>query len=426
MSVCGLDFGTSNSTVGVLRNNRTEMVPLEQHPVTGELQTTLPSALFFDFHSDEISFGRRAIECYTNGQFGRLMRSMKSILGSSQMDEGTQIKAHKYRFDEIIAFFLTSLKERSEQYCQQTIDSVVLGRPVHFNDYRPDLDQAAEERLMAIARSIGFRQISFQFEPIAAAYDYEQQIDSEEIALIIDMGGGTSDFTIIKLSPKQTQQPDRQQDILANHGIHVGGTDFDRHLSLASVMPEFGMYTQYKDKPGVEMPKHFYVDLATWHRIHLLYSRETIWELEDLKLRMADKRPLDRLLTLIRQKDGHRLAGLVEAAKIELSTEANTQVQLGFLQESPPLSCHINQQQLAQAIHHDLDRVFQAISETLVQANLRTNAITTIFTTGGSTALGAVDQYIHKHFPEARRVHGDLFNSVGKGLVLEAQRRYGK
>ncbi|WP_428244307.1 Hsp70 family protein [Gynuella sp.] len=424
MSLCGLDFGTSNSTIGVIQHDQAVMVPLEQHPITSNPETALPSALFFDFHSDEISFGRKAIESYTSGHFGRLLRSMKSILGSSQMEEGTQIKTRKYLFSEIIAFFLTNMKERAENFCQQDIDSVVLGRPVHFNDHNAELDRLAEEKLRSIAASIGFKNISFQHEPIAAAHDYEQQIEREEIALIIDMGGGTSDFTIFRLSPSLKNKPDRQDDILANHGIHIGGTDFDRHLSLATVMDQFGMHVQYKDKPGVEMPKHFYVDLATWHRIHLLYSRETLWGLQDLRLRMAETRPIDRLLQLIKQKDGHRLAALVEQAKIDLSALPQTEIPLAFLEESPSLSCQVTGHQLSDAIDHDLQRVFQAINETLSQARLKPGDITTIFTTGGSTALHAVDHYIRSHFPKATCVQGDLFNSVGKGLVLEAQRRY--
>ncbi|WP_320824091.1 Hsp70 family protein [Reinekea sp.] len=428
MSLCGLDFGTSNSTVGVVVDQRATMVPLEQHPRTGALETTLPSALFFDFEGDNISFGRHAIEDYTRGDFGRLMRSMKSILGSRQMDDGTRIKNKLYSFNDIIGFFIQSLKQRAEQFSDQALESVVLGRPVHFNDHHPDLDAAAEARLSEIARAVGFKNISFQFEPIAAAYDYEQTVDQEEIALIIDIGGGTSDFTLIKLSKANREKTDRQADLLANHGIHIGGTDFDRHLSLATVMPHFGLGVPYKDKPNLAMPIHYYVDLGTWHRIHSLYDPKVLRDLADLRLNMAQPDAIARLIRLLKQKDGHRLAGQVEQAKIDLADRQETDIDLSFLNRDSgsgdTLAHPVNRARLDAAIQTDVDRVFAAVAETLAQAGIGKAAINTIFTTGGSTALPSVRALIQSQFPDANWVSGDLFNSVGKGLVLEAQRRY--
>lgn len=428
MGICGLDFGTSNSTVGVIKGGVAEMTPLERHLITGEQQTTLPSALFFDFENDDISFGRQAIENYTQGDFGRLMRSMKSILGSNQMDEGTQIKNKQYSFNEIIGFFMGNLKQRAEAFAGEDLASVVLGRPVHFSDYHPELDALAETRLAEIAKSVGFNQVSFQYEPIAAAYDYEQQVQDEEIALIIDIGGGTSDFTVIRLSRARRDNPDREQDILANHGIHIGGTDFDRHLSMATVMPYFGLGVAYKDKPTLAMPKHYFVDLATWHQIHRLYEANVLRDIADLRLSLQQVTPIDRLLTLLKQKDGHRLAGLVEQAKIELSNQPSTEINLDFLNrevDTGDIIIHTaHQAELADAVEHDVEKVFNAVDETLVQSGLKKEAIQTIFTTGGSTALASVKTQVKSKFPQAKWVSGDLFNSVGKGLVLEAARRY--
>ncbi|EAR08152.1 Hsp70 family protein [Reinekea blandensis] len=425
MALCGLDFGTSNSTVGVLRHQQAQMTPLEKHPISGAWETTLPSALFFDFETDDIHFGRDAIRHYSQGEFGRLMRSMKSILGSNQMNEGTQIKATVYSFQQIIGFFMNSLKTRAEAFAEEPLTSVVLGRPVHFNDHHPELDQAAEETLAAIARNIGFTDVSFQFEPIAAAYDYEQQTQSEELALIIDMGGGTSDFTLIKLSPEARKKSDRSNDLLANHGIHIGGTDFDRLLSMATVMPQLGLNMVYRDKPNLAIPRHYFVDLATWHRIHHLYEPKVLRELSDLRRNVVEPERLDRLMQALRQKDGHRLAGEVEAAKIQLSEQDQAQIELSFLDELEETVCSVSQAELVSSIATEVERVFTAVDETLLQAGVNHTEVQTIFTTGGSTALPSVRQLIASRFPAARQVRGDLFNSVGKGLVLEAQRRYG-
>lgn len=416
MRYCGLDFGTSNSTIGIMHESAIKMVPLEQD------ELTLPSALFFNFNTDEISFGRQAIQNYTRGDFGRLMRSMKSILGSSQMDEGTRIKQNFYSFDQIIAFFLDSLKQRAEEFSGQDLTAVTMGRPVHFNDNKPDLDQQAESHLEDIARSVGFKDVAFQFEPIAAAYDYEQQITKDQVALIIDMGGGTSDFTIIRLRKNNLNILDRQSDLLANHGIHIGGTDFDRHLSIQTIMHEFGMLAAYKDKPELNMPRHFYVDLTTWHRIHLLYERDAIRNLNELRIRCAEPEKLDALLRLLNQKDGHRLAQLVEQAKIELSNQKTTQIDLSFVLDNSVIA--LEQNQLNSAINNDVNKVFLAISETMTQAGISLDKVDTVFTTGGSTALPIVKHQIELMFPDADLVSGNLFTSVGRGLVTDAMKRF--
>ena len=446
MTICGLDFGTSNSTVGVIKNNNNVMVPLEKDN-SGHWQTTLPSALFFDFESDQISFGRRAIRHYTAGQQGRLMRSMKNLLGSSYMGDKTQIKNRFYTYDEIVGFFVGSLKKQAEEFLDNnthSLDSVVIGRPVFFNDDDPTLDKAAENHLADIARLAGFREVSFQYEPIAAALDYEQQVKAEELALIVDIGGGTSDFTLIRLSPQRHLQADRRHDFLGNHGIHLGGTDFDRRLSMTGVMPQFGLGERMKDRPELAMPSTYYFELATWHRIHLLYERSVLLELENFRQQLQHKAPIDRLMLLLRRRKGHHLAALVEQAKIELSSCDQTTVQLGQLfndrtndqttdqinghtndgTDTDITSCELTQEQLQQSLQRDVSNIFAALDITLKQAGLTPCQIDTVFTTGGSTALPMVKACITEAFPAARLVGGDLYNSVGSGLLMEACKRY--
>lgn len=431
MAICGLDFGTSNSTVGILKNNQQTMVPLEKD-ATNHWHTTLPSALFFGFEDEQISFGREAIGRYATGETGRLLRSMKSLLGGSFMNDKTRVKNQLYSFDEIIGFFISSLKTQAENFSgpdSKSLEKVVMGRPVYFNDVDPELDRAAEEHLAAIAKIAGFKEVSFQFEPIAAAMDYERQVTKEELALIIDIGGGTSDFTLVKLSPDRHGQHDRQQDFLANHGVHIGGTDFDRQLSVNGVMPEFGMGMLLTEKQGLNMPGTYYFDLATWHKIHLLYDRTVLLELKNLSTVVSSKTKLNRLIELLTLRKGHQLAGLIEQAKIELSTTPETSVELQSLfRESNSVSidnCTLTQMQLQQSLQRDVDKIFRTLQETLKQAGLTHNNIDTVFTTGGSTALPMVQACIDAAFPNAKQIAGDLYNSVGTGLLLEAQLRYG-
>src|SRR5882757_5947267 len=225
MSACGLDFGTSNTTFGSMADGVPSLLALESG------QTTIPSAIFYE-RDGPVRIGRKAIDTYVDGVPGRLMRSLKSVLGTLLIDETTQVGRERASFRDVIAYYLGAVKRRAEQAAGRAFTSVVHGRPVHFVDNAPDADRKAEDTLRAIVRGIGFENITFQFEPIAAALDYERQISREEIALIADIGGGTSDFSIVRLSPDRHAKAERQGDILANDGVRIGETDFDRRLSL--------------------------------------------------------------------------------------------------------------------------------------------------------------------------------------------------
>ena len=226
---CGLDFGTSNATLAMVDATGTpRLAGLEDG------RSTLPSAIFFDFESDVVRFGRRAQAAYTSGTDGRLMRSLKSILGTQLIEESVRIKKSILPFTDILGLFIAELKRRGEAEGGAPLDRVVMGRPVHFVDDDDIADRRAQGQLEGTVRAQGFKHIEFQFEPIAAALDYEQQVSREELGLVIDLGGGTSDFSIVRVSPERAQAPDRSGDILATTGVHIGGTDFDRLLSMGA------------------------------------------------------------------------------------------------------------------------------------------------------------------------------------------------
>src|ERR1700716_3702708 len=230
MSICGLDFGTSNTTLGTVTGREPVLTALEDG------QTTIPTRMFYEVDGP-VLIGRRAIEAYVEGAPGRLMRSLKSVLGTSLIDETTQLGRQRTSFRDVIAYYLGAVKRRAEQATGRELRDVVHGRPVHFVDNAEDADRKAEQTLREIAREIGFDDVTFQFEPIAAALDYERQIATEEVALIADIGGGTSDFSIVRLGPQRHGKVDRAADILANDGVRIGGTDFDPQLSLGVILP---------------------------------------------------------------------------------------------------------------------------------------------------------------------------------------------
>ena len=412
----GIDFGTSNSTVGLIENGRPRLAPLEDGNVT------LPSAVFFNFEDNQTYLGRRAIADYTDGTEGRLMRALKSVLGSSLVNEKTRIKARSIAFTDIIGLFIAHLKDRLEAQAGGAVDSVVLGRPVQFVDDDPQADAKAEGELEKAARAQGFKHIAFQFEPIAAALDYEQTVAREELALIIDMGGGTSDFSIVRVSPQRTGSADRKDDILANRGIHIGGTDFDRLLSVAHVMPELGYLTPTKDGKR-NLPAGYFVDLATWQRINMLYTAKAKSDLRQIRYEAARPDLVDRMIEIVDHRYGHALATTVEKAKIVLTEQAETSIDVAL--PGAKFSAALTRDSLETTIGTAVERITTTVGQTLRDAGLKPGDITAVFLTGGSTAIPLARECILALVPDATVVQGDMFGSVGLGLALDAQRKFG-
>ncbi|RWB78943.1 MAG: Hsp70 family protein [Mesorhizobium sp.] len=411
----GIDFGTSNSTVGVIRDGRARLVALE-----GE-QATLPSAVFFNFEDGYTYFGRRAISDYTDSVEGRLMRSLKSVLGSSLAHEKTRIKARQIGFIDIVGMFVGHLKKRLEEDAGGPVENVVLGRPVQFVDNDTAADAKAQGELEKAARAQGFKHIAFQFEPIAAALDYEQKVTRQELALIVDMGGGTSDFSIVRVSPERARSSDRKADILANRGIHIGGTDFDRLLSIAHVMPELGYLTRTKDHKR-NLPAAYFIDLATWQRINLVYTAKAMSDLRQIRYEAERADLVDRFIHVVEHRYGHAMAGLVERAKIALTDQPSSEVKVSL--PGARFAAEITRAGLEETIASDIERVAATVKQTIADAGVDASAITAVFLTGGSTAIPLAKREILSLVPQAAVVEGDMFGSVGLGLALDAQRKY--
>ncbi|RUW18322.1 Hsp70 family protein [Mesorhizobium sp. M4B.F.Ca.ET.215.01.1.1] len=411
----GIDFGTSNSTVGVIRNGQARLVALE-----GE-QPTLPSAVFFNFEDGHTYFGRRAISDYTDSIEGRLMRSLKSVLGSSLAHEKTRIKARLIGFTDIIGFFIAHLKQRLEEDAGSSVETIVLGRPVQFVDDDAEADARAQGELEKAARAQGFKHIAFQFEPIAAALDYEQKVAREELALIVDMGGGTSDFSVVRVSPERARSTDRKGDILANRGIHIGGTDFDRLLSIAHVMPELGYLTPTKDGKR-NLPASYFIDLATWQRINLVYTAKAMTDLRQIRFEAERADLVGRFIHIVEHRYGHAIAGLVERAKIALTDQSSAEVRVSL--PGARFAAEITRGGLEATIGDDIERVTATVRQTIADAGVDASAITAVFLTGGSTAIPLAKRQILSLVPQASVIEGDMFGSVGLGLALDAQRKF--
>ena len=412
MIACGLDFGTSNSAIGVMRDGTAALAPVEAGG------TLIPSAVFFDYEAKgQVWFGNEAISAYVGQTEGRLMRTLKSLLGSPLIDEETSLGGRKVPLREVVEIFVRHLKHKAEAFAGQEIAAVVLGRPVRFVDDDDTADARAQDVLEAIARRAGFRHVAFAYEPIAAAHHYERTVQGEELVLIADIGGGTSDFSVIRVGPRHRDRADRSGDVLATAGVHVGGTDFDTALSLAGVMPLLGLGTRLIEK-NLPVPNAPYDELATWATINFAYNHRNERELAELVALACEREKLERLLNVVRRRLGHRLAFAVEDAKIALSAEERAAVPLNFIE--PGLAITARRVDFDRAIEARIDRLHKAATDCIAMAGLGPAAIDTIFLTGGSGRVPAVRAAIGRAAPSARLAGGQDLLSAALGLTQMA------
>jgi hypothetical chaperone protein len=425
---CAIDFGTSNSAIATPTAQGMQLVPLE-----GPEHLTMPTAVFYlaeGQHADGAparAFGRAAQAAYLDGLDGRLMRSMKSILGSPLVDQTTDVGGGRgVKYLDIVKHYLQHLKAKAELQAGAPITQAVLGRPVFFVDDDPMRDAQAQATLAEAAKAVGFDEVLFQYEPLAAAFDFEQQAQHEQLVLVADIGGGTSDFSVVRVGPERAAQLDRRADILANHGVHIAGTDFDRRVALASTLPELGYRSLGPAVAGGsprEVPSAVYFDLATWHLINTLYSPQRMAELRGMRGFYGNPVHHQRLMMVLSERLGHELAHVAEAAKIAVAHGGATRIDLSLIERG--LALAFDEGQAQAALQDDLARILDAAHQTVTQAGLRAEQIDALYFTGGSTGLRLLTQALAGAFAQAIEVRGDRFASVAQGLGLHAQRAFG-
>jgi hypothetical chaperone protein len=384
---------------------------LQVIPLDGA-KAEMPTALFFASETNSVLYGAEAMQAYLNGTEGRLLRSLKSLMGSRLMDEYTAVGDKSIRFFDIVVLFFKELKRRCEAHVGQPLTHAMLGRPVHFVDDDAERDQLAQETLGRAATEAGFTHIAYQLEPIAAALDYEQRVAKETTALVVDIGGGTSDFTVIRLNPERSTVGDRTADILATTGVHIGGTDFDRLLDLATVMPYLGY--KHVGTGGRIVPNSVFFDLSTWHLIHQAYTRKSMHFAKELWTDYTDQTLHRRLMDALEEQHGHRMLASVEAAKIACSISGDSAVvELDFLDRS--LAPNVDSANMEAALHASLAQVVQCAQDCVTAAGLQ--AVDVVYLTGGSSALRTLIAALRQAMPEATLVEGNRFGGVAAGLA---------
>ncbi|RPE67444.1 putative chaperone protein [Pacificibacter maritimus] len=405
----GIDFGTSNSAVGLNVNGQPWLVDVEQG------SKTLPTAVFFDARG-KMRLGTAANQALIDGDEGRYMRALKSVLGTPLLRETRLIGPKRQSLLDVIAQFLTELRTRTEDKIRQPVTGVVSGRPVRFHSKNDAANAQALVDLHEAYTRAGFKNIDFLPEPEAAALA-AKDLGAGEIGLVVDIGGGTSDFTLFR-------KQDGKADVLASYGVRLGGTHLDRALSLDHVMPLFGAGTQVKRALAdglLPVPATLFNDLATWQKIPFLYTKDTLRLVKDLQRHAVEPDKIDRLYEVIEAELGHDVAFAVEAGKIAVNTDGQGVIGLGLVEKG--LSATLDDTLMTASLAGYKTELAQAVQETLALAGLAPDAIGAVVYVGGTSLMSIVPDAVRSVLPNARAIQSEAFTAVVDGLAIAAGQR---
>lgn len=405
----GVDFGTSNTAAGYIRDDRPRLIPFAPG------QTTIPTTFFFDYDARRMLIGEPANQALLDGVEGRFMRALKRVLGTSLMHERWQILNERVTFVDIISRFLGRVKARAEAEAGVTFNRVLSGRPVVFHAAGDPREAAAEADLRACYLAAGFHEVEFMLEPQAAAIASGALEEQGSIGLIVDVGGGTSDFSLFRSGRDGVT-------ILANHGVRIGGTDFDRVISIDRVMPHLGKGTELRKAMGPgssPTPNAIFNDLATWEKIAFLYTPQNRRLAAEMVRLAHQPDKLARLAKVLEDELGHDLSFAVERGKIAANGgEAQAAITLDPIERG--LAIPLSSEALAESLARHAEALAEGAHETLRLAGQDVASVQKVVYVGGSSLMSMVSQTMKAQFPQAVHSFSEVFTAVADGLAIAA------
>lgn len=421
----GIDFGTTNSSVALARGQEVQLV---QYPTGGDYTESYRSLLFLQqikeggrlrLHS---STGPDAIAAYLHAEHpGRLIQSLKSWLSSRTLT-GTEIFGRRYTLEDLIARILGDLRSHAEKAFGITVRDVVVGRPVRFvGAEKPEDDLFAEERLRQAFLHAGYNKVRFQMEPIGAAYYYESSLNHDELILIGDFGGGTSDFSLLRVGPAIRRRGRQPSDLLGNSGVGLAGDALDAKIVRRLVSPELGLGSMEQSVGKVlpAVPNWIYAKLEHWHHLSFLRTRAVDEMLKGARTRAFEPAKIEALQTLIDEDLGYQLHRAVGRVKVALSSAENAEFR--FTDGTLNIRANVSRGDFEAWIEEELTAIEACVDNLLASTGVAPPAVDKVFLTGGTSFVPAVRRIFNTRFGADRVVTGNEFTSVARGLALSAQ-----
>jgi hypothetical chaperone protein len=396
----GLDVGTTNSAVACASENAVETTPVHR------------SVLYFE-PKKATTTGNEAIDRYLAADDkGRLMQSLKSFL-ASRLFTGTNVHGRQYSIEDLLTILLRDLRRIAEEKFGSFEGTIVVGRPVRYANANNDEDsEFALRRLRTALDKAGIGPVEFEYEPVAAAYFYASKLDHDELIVIGDFGGGTSDFSLLRVGP-------RRRSILGTEGVALAGDAFDSRMVRHLVSPLLGLGSEYRSVDKVlPMPTWVYSDLERWHYLSLLKSSDTLQMLRSICYHSLEPEKINGLLHVIQSDLGFYLHRSIQATKAELSVQAGSTFQFvdGVLQ----IEASLARPQFENWIDEDLMQIRGCIDRLLAGAGVSADDVDHVFLTGGSSLVPAVRRIFESIFGIRKLTGGSEFTSVAQGLALRA------
>ncbi len=424
--VVGIDFGTTNSSIALATGN--SQVRLASFAARGEESLSYRSVLYLEHvkraggaqHTRSWS-GPAAIEHYLEAEDkGRLIQSLKSHLSSRTLT-GTEIFGHRYTLEDLISRMFSDLRQHAEQQFGMPIRYAMVGRPVHFVGAETEQDDAyAVSRLQDAFKVAGFESVDFELEPVAAAFSYESTLDHDELILIGDFGGGTSDFSLLRVGPGVRRRGRTPRDLLGNSGLGMAGDAFDARIVRKLISPALGLdsHARSLNKILPAVPAWIYANLERWHYLSFLRTRNVMEILKSARIRALEPEKIEALILLIEEDLGYQLHQAVQRVKFELSRADHAEFL--FSDGAMNLRIPVSRGTFEKWIEDELRAIEVCIDSLLLNSGVSPREVDRVFLTGGSSFVPAVRRIFVNRFGDDRIRGGNEFTSVAHGLALRA------
>lgn len=427
----GIDFGTTNSSVALMEGSGP--VQLASFAFRGEQIPSFRSVLYIEQtktaqgakRSHSVT-GPEAIEHYLAAdEKGRLIQSLKSHLPSRTLT-GTEVFGRRIKLEELISRILTDLRKHAEHQFGRSIRHATVGRPVRFVGSESDEDDAfAVERLREAFTIAGFEEVRFELEPVAAAYAYESTLDHDELILIGDFGGGTSDFSLLRVGPGVRRRGRTPQDLLGNSGVGLAGDAFDARIVRKLVSPALGSNSEARSLNKVlpAVPAWIYANLERWHYLSFLRTNNVREILKSARARALEPAKIEALIAVIEGDLGYQLHQAVQQVKFELSRTDRAEFRFrdgNAHSSNVDLHIPVTRAEFETWIAEDLAAIEGAVDRLLQQSGVPATEVDRVFLTGGSSFVPAVRNIFISRFGADRIRGGNEFTSVAQGLARRA------